>query len=495
MSHRINFRQRKIDVKKPLPIIIPTLTQEEMVQYSGLDAETIREFRALQAEQKDKAGQDEDTFELEEEDSGGTGGNTSHRTGKSSSRAIRMPTREAATTEIVDIPVPVVIVHEETRRAVDNSHPFKLPRHYIRYMGKSYEKQLQQIDYDLDEFDEEWLEEHARSIKKQDDAISESDFEFLIDRFERVTHFQKSLPTLQEMTEANPDVKESCSDKTLRKVYDYWQNRRRSRMYPNDVDLYQNIGKPLLMDFELAPDMDDTNPYVAFRPREREKPGRKQRKNDKEAFLKLTQLRNELDRLRDLTKLTCDRERLKLDYYRVTAQILAAQSRSISSIKIRKRVEDGHVWRRDRSAASNNDIENIRKKRRVIVEESDSERTEESEDEQVDQDALDDAVVEQPGRREFDMHDFTSVCMERKEPVFSFLIKVEKRKPVEGLDEMIQSKCEDLYSTSCRMSRCGRIAIDFDPLGCEDNVNDEYRQTFADDDDFSGLEEPVDGVG
>jgi hypothetical protein len=41
MSQR-NFRQRKIDVNKKLPIIIPTFTDKELATHSGLGLEIVR---------------------------------------------------------------------------------------------------------------------------------------------------------------------------------------------------------------------------------------------------------------------------------------------------------------------------------------------------------------------------------------------------------------------------------------------------------------------
>jgi hypothetical protein len=400
---------------------------------------------------------EEDAFELEGDDSSIIT-SAPRSSGKSSSRAILVPTARETSLENIDITVPVVVTLKN--RSLDRK--FTHPKHYIRYMANSYNKEKEQVDYDLDEQDDEWLIQSRNTWMDDDGKITEEEFELFIDRFEKATGLVKhALPTLHEILEEHADLREITSDKALERVYEYWKNKRHSRIFEYDENLYTNVGKPLLPHFEVPPDIDNPNPYVAFRPREREKPGKKSRKNDQEGFNRLTQLRNEMSRLRDLLQLLRRREQLKLDYYRVTGQIIMAEAHSRSVVTRKRKIEqDGQKPR----------------KRKRSTQESDSERTEESEDEEQEQNT--EPMIE------MNLQEFMAKCGRNATPLFSFLVQMNKTKPSQPIDTLIQTKLSNRpqLSTSYRFTRLGRMAVDFDQ-----HKRKHQQQRFADENDFGDI--------
>ncbi|CAE6377360.1 unnamed protein product [Rhizoctonia solani] len=64
---------------------------------------------------------------------------------------------------------------------------FERPEHYIRYVEDPVESELlTQVEYDMDEQDEEWLKEiNSERYKEQSERISHETFEIIIDRLEK----------------------------------------------------------------------------------------------------------------------------------------------------------------------------------------------------------------------------------------------------------------------------------------------------------------------
>ncbi len=256
-----------------------------------------------------------------------------------------------------------------------------------------------------------------------DTNLTNTDLELFIDRFEKVTGFEKqSLPTLDDMLSNREEIRNKTSHTLLYDVYQYWKQKRLSRMYEYDEKKYSNVGKPLLFQYEVPPDIDNPNPYVAFRPREREKQ-HKSRKNDQASYDKLRLLRAELERLRTLCSLVRKREILKCNYYRIHGDMLRRFDEDDERAKKRARMEDAEPM------------------------------------------------------QEMNLQE----CISRT-PIFSFLVQIQKNKPVEQLDSLIQYKKNGhVVNPTYRLSRLGRIAIDFND---DDDEPMNGHHTFADESDF-----------
>jgi hypothetical protein len=80
--------------------------------------------------------------------------------------------------------------------------------------------------------------------------------------------------------------------------------------------------------------MDDTNPALAFRPREREKV-KKQRKNNLDSYQRLQQMRSDFIKLKDLLQVIQHRESAKREMCIITKQVLL------------QRINEIQVWNTD----------------------------------------------------------------------------------------------------------------------------------------------------
>lgn len=162
-----------------------------------------------------------------------------------------------------EVPVPTVKVVELQETGYKPN--FKYPKGFIRWKGITYEEEKTRIDYDIEEDDIDWLNKiNSESQIK----LTEDELEKIIDRLEKATGFSQTLVPLNTVYEILPEFKDKAD--LLKKAYVYWRQKRMSR-----VGKYYPCGRPLIQNFEVDPDPDDTNPYVAFRPRVSEKPPRK----------------------------------------------------------------------------------------------------------------------------------------------------------------------------------------------------------------------------
>ncbi len=84
-------------------------------------------------------------------------------------------------------------------------------------------------------------------------------------------------------------------------VYGYWMKKR------------ERLHKPLLRRYWPVTAPSDTNPHHVFRPREKEayKLRNRARRNDGDSLERMTALRSELERVRDLADIVVRREKLK----------------------------------------------------------------------------------------------------------------------------------------------------------------------------------------
>lgn len=91
-------------------------------------------------------------------------------------------------------------------------------------------------------------------------------------------------------------------------VYNYWLSKR------------QQLKRPILRKYWPQTPLNDTNPHLVFRPREKERYKlRKHRKNDMEGYRKLVQLRNDFRKIWKLMDLVHRREK----YIRTTVNFLS----------------------------------------------------------------------------------------------------------------------------------------------------------------------------
>lgn len=172
---------------------------------------------------------------------------------------------------------------------------FELPRHYIRYSGMPYDEEKDFVFYDLDEEDFEWLESNT--------DIPEDTLELVIDRLERATGTRSRFVPFDKIEHELKDVPNG----QLQRIYQYWHKRRLSRASMKGA---YKTGKPLLYIFERAPDTDNQDPLVPFRARERDR-SRKNRLSQLDALSRMLQLREDFEKLRQLTELISKRERYK----------------------------------------------------------------------------------------------------------------------------------------------------------------------------------------
>lgn len=186
---------------------------------------------------------------------------------------------------------------------------FEIGLSYVKYTPMIDQELDDKILYDLDQEDMVWLSQHKKEIPELD----EDSFECIIDRIEKRQGFDRRFFELRENDqELLNKIPSTMNFRVLKKVYTYWKEKRLRR---RDIKLYPDIGKPLLMEFEIATDPDDPDPFLCFRSRieKKDENRRSRRKNDTEAYLKLLQMRDDLEHLRNLLEAVKQRELLKME--------------------------------------------------------------------------------------------------------------------------------------------------------------------------------------
>lgn len=171
--------------------------------------------------------------------------------------------------------VPIPEVKEAESKVKDlgeqGESTFVRPSTYIKYF-QSFEEENKEILYDMDDEDLEFSSKYG---------INAIEFEYLMDQFERETSFS---PDLVEWHELPQHVTKYVN---ARLVYQFWRDKRYSRI----CKYYPRCGRPLLTNYEIPPDPNDTSPFQVFRPREDKPPKRK--KNEPEHLMKMDQLKND----------------------------------------------------------------------------------------------------------------------------------------------------------------------------------------------------------
>lgn len=269
-NRRMNFRQRKVDTDKSLPVIfLKTDNDEQELESLNLTDKTSKNKSSLSSTLLQNG-----TVSLDDNS------NANDEMGREDEST------ENRTTAKV-IPVPLVNVKENLEYV--NVH-FDQPRYYIRYYGQSYDQELQAVVYDLEEDDFAFIDNLNAKLEKENAAnsnnnknsnnmrnlkdtssknhytdsgstaksmttfapISESILEECIDRFERTTAFSKSLCTLQDVIKQYPNVSKLVRPKVLNQIYHYWREKRMRRVFEYDRGMYKTCGKPLLEEFVVC---------------------------------------------------------------------------------------------------------------------------------------------------------------------------------------------------------------------------------------------------
>jgi hypothetical protein len=133
---------------------------------------------------------------------------------------------------------------------------YYIPKHYVRTPQSTLDGMIKPADkYDLLLEDIEWAKEYKQ--------CSEEQLQEAINIFEkaagRLTRQFDCRSVFSATDAAKAAEKIGLSSKVAQDIYQYW------------VDKRNTLGKALIRKFQDAPHHDDHSPYVAFRPREREK--------------------------------------------------------------------------------------------------------------------------------------------------------------------------------------------------------------------------------
>ncbi|KDO34686.1 hypothetical protein SPRG_00750 [Saprolegnia parasitica CBS 223.65] len=161
-------------------------------------------------------------------------------------------------------------------------------------------------EVDLEVEDMEWLKAHPRYGELGDPRyqLSYEQFAKMLDVLEKATALiNPGVITLAEADEVffkQLQIKTTPLNRVATDVYNYWVTKRSA------------LKRPLLRKYWPQTPLNDTNPHLVFRPREKERYKlRKHRKNDMEGLRKLQQLRHDFDRTRHLFEMVKRREKLK----------------------------------------------------------------------------------------------------------------------------------------------------------------------------------------
>ncbi|OQR80961.1 hypothetical protein THRCLA_11903 [Thraustotheca clavata] len=210
------------------------------------------------------------------------------------------------------IPIPVNSLVPDYEKEV--APDYVLPTSYIK-MSLNFQSQgaipassntPEKVEVDLEAEDMQWLKSHPKYGELGDPRyqLSYEQFAKMLDVLEKATALiNPGVITLAEADELfliQLQLKSNPLNRVTTDVYNYWVTKR------------QQLKRPLLRKYWPQTPLNDTNPHLVFRPREKERYKlRKHRKNDMEGLRKLQQLRNDFERVRHLLEMVKRRERFK----------------------------------------------------------------------------------------------------------------------------------------------------------------------------------------
>jgi enhancer of polycomb-like protein len=205
-----------------------------------------------------------------------------------------------------DIPIPVILTVDSYEDAV--SADFRAPSAYVRFQAlPPADPRDEPVELDLELAEIKWLRAHPKYGVNGDPRyqLPLERFAQMLDALEKASALiNPSVMTLAEaeqvLTKQLGVPKASPLNRVTHDVYNYWAAKR------------QQLKRPLLRKYWPQTPLNDTNPHLVFRPREKERYKlRKHRKNDMEGFRKLQQLRADFERVRHLIELVRRRETIK----------------------------------------------------------------------------------------------------------------------------------------------------------------------------------------
>lgn len=189
-----------------------------------------------------------------------------------------------------DIPVPVVT----TVQPPSYKSTFKLPDHYIVFDRTDAEFLLETVEYDADFNDNSFA---------KDNDISVGDVEIAMDVLEKAQAHEEALISPSTATAPLAHSLPNISESQRKELYNHWHHRRSQH------------NRPFLRIFQPPPDPNNTDPSVAFRPRDREAGSTiAHRMNTLDNFRRASTLRDELVMLRQLLSDVVNREKLKVSH-------------------------------------------------------------------------------------------------------------------------------------------------------------------------------------
>lgn len=203
-----------------------------------------------------------------------------------------------------NIPIPVNLTVDSYDDAVKDD--FVVPSSYVRFQTVPSANEDAKVDIDLEFAEIKWLKTHPKYGDNGDPRyqISTETLAKMLDALEKASALiNPSVVTLAEAEEVfsrQLQMTKTPLNRVTIDVYNYWVQKRAA------------LKRPLLRKYWPQTPLNDTNPHLVFRPREKERYKlRKHRKNDMEGYRKLQQLRADCDRVRHLMDLVKRREKAK----------------------------------------------------------------------------------------------------------------------------------------------------------------------------------------
>jgi enhancer of polycomb-like protein len=203
-----------------------------------------------------------------------------------------------------NIPIPVTL---DVPSYEDEVAPnFTVPTSYVRFQNVPSPNDDAKIELDMELAEIKWLKYHPKYGENGDPRyqISLETLAKMLDVLEKASAIINpniiTLPEAEEVFAKQLGMVKTPLNRVTVDVYNYWSTKR------------QQLKRPLLRKYWPQTPLNDTNPHLVFRPREKERYKlRKHRKNDMDGYRKLQQLRGDFERVRHLLDLVKRREQLK----------------------------------------------------------------------------------------------------------------------------------------------------------------------------------------